>query len=184
MAADELLLGSKLRTCLDLLQPNSLQQDESKQLQQKQDDDSTARSRKFIVGDLVSVHNLRQGDKCLPGAVIRRTGPVSFYVAMDNGVVSRCHQDQLRSRLTASTSGPVVSATAEESPLPSSDLTVDVGDSEVPGPNPRMSTTQMSSHSVCIYSSCVRNPLERITLTLIFVLLCVVMTLFCIECVP
>jgi len=161
LAPDELLLGRKLRTRLDLLRPNSPQRVESKQLQQKQDHDSKARSREFIVGDLVSVRNFGQGDKWLPGVVIERTGPVSSCVAMDNGVVRRCHQDQLRSRLAASTSGPVGSATTEESPLPSSDLTVDVGDSEVPGPTPRTSTTQTSTPSVRVYPSRVRNPPER-----------------------
>ena len=161
LAPDELLLGRKLRTRLDLLRPNSPQRVESKQLQQKQDHDFKARPREFIVGDLVSVRNFGQGDKWLPGVVIERTGPVSCCVAMDNGVVRRCHQDQLRSRLAASTSGPVGSATTEESPLPSSDLTVDVGDSEVPGPTPRTSTTQTSTPSVRVYPSRVRNPPER-----------------------
>ena len=110
------------------------------------------------MGDLVSVRNFGQGEKWLPGVVIRRTGPVSFCNTMDKGVVHRCHQDQLQSWLVASTSDPVGSATTEESPL---DLLADVGDSEPPGPNPQMSTTQTSTPSVCIYPSHVMNPPER-----------------------
>ena len=117
MAPDELLLGQKMRTWLDLLRPNSSQRVESKQLQQKQDHDSTARPHEFTVGDLVSVRSFGQGDQWLPGVVIKRTGPVSFCVAMDQGVVRRCHQDQLPSRSVASTSDPVVSESTEESPL-------------------------------------------------------------------
>jgi len=114
---------------------------------------------KFIVGDLVSFHNFGKSDKWLSGVVIERT--VQFlFVSMDNGVVRRCHQDQLRSRLVASTSGPVGSATTEES-LPCSDLTVGVGDSEVPWPTPRTSTTQTSTPSVRTYPSRVRNPPKR-----------------------
>ena len=128
---------------------------ESKQLQQKQDHDSTARSREFTVGGLVSVRNFGQGDKWLPGVVIKRTGPVSFCVAMDQGVVRRCHQDQLRSRSVASVSDPIVSETTEESPLP--DITADVGDSESPGHNPPLSTPARA------YPSRVRNPPDRFT---------------------
>ena len=155
MAPDELLLGRKMRTRLDLLRPNSSQRVESKQLQQKQDHDSTARSREFTVGDLVSVCNFGQGDKWLPGVVIKRTGPVSFCVAMDQGVVRRCHQDQLRSRSVASVSDPIVSETTEESPLP--DNAADVGDSESPGHNPPLSTPARA------YPSRVRNPPDRFT---------------------
>jgi len=88
-------------------------------------------------------------------------GLVQFLcVTVDNGVVRRCHQHQLRSRLAASTSGLVGSATTEESHQPSSDLTVGVGDSEVPGPTPQTSTTQTST-PVHTYPSRVRNPPER-----------------------
>ena len=107
-------------------------------------------------------------------------------------MVHRCHQDQLQSWLVASTSDPVGFVTTEESPLPSSDLIADVGDSEPPGPNPQMFTTQTSTYSFCAHLSlsCEESSGKVRTKSLTatntnfdLCLLCVAMTLFCITCV-
>lgn len=95
LAPAELLLGRRLRTCLDLLKPNTADRVEQKQMQQKARHDSCARTRSFQVGHTVFVRNYGAGPVWLPAKVVARSGPVSFQVAVENGRLRRCHQDQL-----------------------------------------------------------------------------------------
>ncbi len=46
------------------------------------------------------VKNFESGRRWLPGTIIKETGPVSFYVRLqDDGRQKHCHQDQLRTRV-------------------------------------------------------------------------------------
>jgi hypothetical protein len=85
---------------LDLLKPHTAKRVESKQLQQKTKHDATAKSRVVCVGDTVFVKNFGGGNRWLAGKVIKKTGPVSFHIRLDDGRYRRCHQEQLRFRVT------------------------------------------------------------------------------------
>ena len=90
MTPAELLLGRQPRTKLYLLKPNTAARVEAKQMRQKADHDSSARSRAFIVG----TKNFGQGPRWLAGEVTEVTGPVSFLVTLHgNGRLVRRHQD-------------------------------------------------------------------------------------------
>ena len=73
-------------------------------------------------------------EKWIPRTIVKVTGPVSYQVRLENGTVTRCHLDHIRSR---------VAAAPEQSPAPtpveSSDddcfLSPDVG-STTPIPAP------------------------------------------------
>ena len=100
ISPSELLLGRRPRTRLDLLKPHTAERVENRQQQQKTKHDSIAKSRKFQVGDTVFLKNHGIGHNWLPGTIIKTTGPVSYSVRLEDGRVRRCHQDQLRSRVT------------------------------------------------------------------------------------
>ena len=94
----ELLLGRLPRTRLDLLKLNMAKRVESKQNQQKQNHDFTARSRALTQEDKVYVKTFGQGQRWLPGEIVEVTGPVSFMVKLLDGRLLRYHQDNLRIR--------------------------------------------------------------------------------------
>lgn len=94
----ELLLGRRPRSRLDLLKPHTARRVERNQLKQKMQHDSRARERNFDVGDHVFVRNYHQGDKWLPGVLLKKTGPISFTAKLADGRYRRCHQDQIRQR--------------------------------------------------------------------------------------
>ena len=97
----ELLLGRQPRTKFDLLRPNAAERVESKQLQQKENHDGSARDRGFHIGDPVYAKNFGQGQRWWPGIVVEVTGPVSYRVSLESGHVIRRHQDHLRIRRNA-----------------------------------------------------------------------------------
>jgi len=61
----------------------------------------------------VYVKNQGEGVNWLPGVIIKCTGPVSFHVKLNDGRERRCHQDQLRNRVSQADS-----ETEEESETP------------------------------------------------------------------
>jgi len=85
------LLGRRPRSRLDLLKPHTAGRVERNQLKQKMQHDSRARERNFDVGDHVFVRNYHQGDKWLPGVLLKKTGPVSFTAKLADGRYRRCH---------------------------------------------------------------------------------------------
>ena len=101
VSPSELLLGRRIRTRLDLLKPHTADRVERRQSQQKAQHDTRARPRKFELGETVFVKNFGPGQKWLPGKVVEMTGPVSYRVEMEDGRERRCHQDQVRIRVTA-----------------------------------------------------------------------------------
>ncbi|CAI5774164.1 Hypothetical predicted protein [Podarcis lilfordi] len=58
--------------------------------------DQTART--FFPRDLVWVRNYSRGSRWVAGVVTRASGPVSYYVTLENGQVWKRHIDQLRRR--------------------------------------------------------------------------------------
>lgn len=87
----ELLVGKRLRTRLDLLQPSLSRHVEGKQLQQKNLHDSVTKLCKFAVLDKVYVRNFGQGKRWLHGVVEEVTRPVSYGVRVEGGSVRCCH---------------------------------------------------------------------------------------------
>jgi len=68
-----------------------------KQQQQKQTHDLWACTRSFTIGDLVYARSYGSGQSnWIPAHIVQRTGPVSFKVKLDSGIICRRHQDQLR----------------------------------------------------------------------------------------
>ena len=101
---------------------------EKKQNQHKAQQDTKAKSRVFSVGETVFVKNYGSGRRWLPGTIVQITGPVSYQVKLEDGRLRRCHQDQLRQRVTAP-DAPTVSDEGLE--MESSDVTILIP-SEVP----------------------------------------------------
>ena len=95
----ELLMGRRLRSRLDLIRPNSAALVEAKQQHQKEAHDRTASIRTFSEGEAVYARNFSQGEKWIPGRILKRTGPLSFRIQLEQGqIVWRRHQDQIRKR--------------------------------------------------------------------------------------
>lgn len=95
----ELLLGRRVQTRLDLLKPHTAERVESNQNKQKVKHDAGSKSRTFQTGDSVFAKNFGVGCRWLPGKIVKKTGPVSFHVHLEDGRQRRCHQDHLRLRV-------------------------------------------------------------------------------------
>jgi hypothetical protein len=92
----ELLLNRKLKTRLDLIQPNLRERVERKQCQQQINHPCKSKSE-FQEGDHVYVKNYGvQGDKWLKGHVIEKNGSVSFKVKLNGQNVVKRHIDQMK----------------------------------------------------------------------------------------
>ena len=94
----QLLMGRSLRTQLDLLQPNLGNRVRDKQAQQKTVHDYHARERVIKTGDLVYAKDFRKLKSWIPGTVVKKTGPVSAEIQLEDGQIIRRHQDHLRIR--------------------------------------------------------------------------------------
>ena len=66
----------------------------SKQQQQKQAHDLRAHTHSFTISDLVYVCGYGSGQSnWIPAHIVQRTGPVSFKVKLDSGIICCRHQD-------------------------------------------------------------------------------------------
>ena len=92
----QLLMGRRLRTHLDLLHP-----DTSKNIIEKQQKCVQGKPRKFQIGDKLFARNFR-GPHWIPVTVTRVTGPLSYQVESDSGIMLRRHVDHLRTRYSDS----------------------------------------------------------------------------------
>ena len=91
VSPSELLMGRRLRTSLDLLHP-----DTSCKVSEKQD--KLIRNkvpRKFDIGDKLFAKNFH-GTEWIPVKVTKVTGPLSYEVQTNSGIVLRRHVDHLR----------------------------------------------------------------------------------------
>ena len=100
LSPSELFLQRKIRTRLDLLKPDVETLVASKQACQKKHHDSHAKYRQLSPGQLVMARDFRSTSKWIPGAIVDRTGPLSYTVKLGNGKIIRRHIDQLRDRST------------------------------------------------------------------------------------
>eukprot|EP00731_Ephydatia_muelleri_P033589 Em0033g5a len=96
----ELLYGRRLRSRLDALHPNLAERVERRQQGQKAAHDTNAVERSFQEQESVYVKYYARGGrwKWVPGKITKCKGPLSFDVVLENGIVCRRHQDQLRKR--------------------------------------------------------------------------------------
>ena len=92
----ELLCGRKLKTHIDLCHPTVQKSVAQHQQTQKINHDKTALEREFNIQDRVYVKNFGRGDKWLPGNIVKSTGPVSYKVETDSGLLIRRHADHIR----------------------------------------------------------------------------------------
>eukprot|EP00057_Strongylocentrotus_purpuratus_P013236 XP_011667710.1 PREDICTED: uncharacterized protein K02A2.6-like [Strongylocentrotus purpuratus] len=100
----ELLMNRKLRTRITSVLPDVNATVEKKQFAQTIAH-TTHALREFNVVDDVLVRNYARGNQWLPGKITDRTGPVSYVVnvSVDGATLKwKCHVDQLRSRVSSS----------------------------------------------------------------------------------
>ena len=94
----ELLFNRRLRTRLDLIRPDVRHREETQQLSQKEQHDNTRTAQQFAEGDKVLVKNFSSGPKWKKAHIESRTGPLSYTVKYEDGVVTRRHVDHLLKR--------------------------------------------------------------------------------------
>ena len=132
VAPCELLMGRKLRSCLDLVFPDIAGRVQHRQEKQKVNHDNEKPLREFQVSDSVYVQNfIGWGPRWLEGTVVKIMGSRSYSVELKNGMVVRRHIDSIRSRVetdnpsdsdgeeTLASSTPTVPPTAETEDNPS-----------------------------------------------------------------
>lgn len=88
----ELLMNRKLRTLLDTIHPDHIQR---KKTEQQVFDNNKKRNRESEVGCRIRYRNYSNGPKWLPGRIVDKTGPSSYKVQTDDGLVINRHIDQL-----------------------------------------------------------------------------------------
>ena len=81
----ELLMGRKLRSQLDLLQPDTTSHVLDKQTTQKLNHDKHTKERSFEVSDPVLVYNFSNGPKWLSGTIIQIHGNCNYTIELTNG---------------------------------------------------------------------------------------------------
>lgn len=93
-------MGRRLRSCLDLLQPNLTSKVQQSQLTQQQNHDTKKPYRQFVEGDLVYAENFSATSdiKWLPGKVTKITGPLSYIIELSDGNTVRRHVHHIKAR--------------------------------------------------------------------------------------
>ncbi|KAG8172131.1 hypothetical protein JTE90_025695 [Oedothorax gibbosus] len=131
----ELLMGRRLRSCLDRLHPYFL---EDQMVRQEHQFEKTSNRplRQFEIDDPVLIRNYSQGLEWIPAVVTKSTGPVSYRASTESGEILRRHVDQMIKRVPSSNpaldlavlpdSHPAVPAVVQEElvALPSEQLPV------------------------------------------------------------
>lgn len=74
-------------------------------MKQKCYHDQHAKERHLSVGDGVYTKNFSSGPTWIPGKVQKRTGPLSYTIALGNGQVVRWHIDQVRTKYVVAPAG-------------------------------------------------------------------------------
>ncbi|XP_032997803.1 uncharacterized protein K02A2.6-like [Lacerta agilis] len=87
----ELLMGRRLTTLLDCIHPD-------RALEQRPHTMERKAPKGFAPGDPVYVRNYGFGPGWVPGTIERCTGPVSYEVRLEGGLVWKRHLDQIRPR--------------------------------------------------------------------------------------
>ena len=94
----ELLMGRKLRSHLDLVQPDLSSRVLKRQAGQKAGHDKRVKERTIDIDDQVYVRNFGSGSKWLPGVVTTKHGLRMFEVELSDGRKVRRHLNQIRKR--------------------------------------------------------------------------------------
>ncbi|XP_055711433.1 uncharacterized protein K02A2.6-like [Phlebotomus papatasi] len=94
----ELLMGRRLKTLLSKVLPDELEEG------RKVD----GQARQFAVGDHVFARNYGSGPKWIAATIVEKTGPVSYQVQLESGVLWRRHINQLISRTLGTSAQPNV----------------------------------------------------------------------------
>ena len=87
--------------------------------------------RVFKAGETVLVKNYGSGCRWLPGRIMEASGPVSFRVRLEDGRLTRCHQDQIRPRLVENETSEM-SQTAVDDTLPTASTSSGTSEEAVP----------------------------------------------------
>ena len=67
-----------------------------KQAEQARHHDCHSTSREMIVGQNVMARNFRQGEKWIPGIIVKRLGPLTYLIELKQGLRWTRHIDHLR----------------------------------------------------------------------------------------
>lgn len=95
----ELLMGGRLRSRLDLLQPDLPSKIEFSQATQKSNHDLKKPYRTFVKGDLVYAENFTSNNqKWMPGIIDKVTGPLSYVIKLPDESTIRRHIDHIKAR--------------------------------------------------------------------------------------
>ena len=94
----ELLMGRKLRSHLDLLQPDLSSRILARQAAQKTEHDKRSKERTFEEDDQVYIRNFSNGPKWLPGKISTVLGSRHFEVKLNDGRMVKRHLDHVRIR--------------------------------------------------------------------------------------
>ena len=144
----ELLCGRKIKTHLDLVHPTVQSSVSQHQCKQKLNYDRTSSEREFGIHDSVYVKNYGKGERWIPGQIVESTGPVSYKVRANDGLLMRRHSDQIRVTCAQEyESDTPLSSDTSDIPLPDSkSVVVDLGKPESPASiRPQPLTNQCES---------------------------------------
>jgi hypothetical protein len=98
LAPSELLMKRQLRTRLDIMRPDVGKTVEQAQKRQQTAYRSSPQTNEFKEGDLVWARNYREGDKWVRATVVKRQGPLTYKVRVNDSLVWKRHVDQLKPR--------------------------------------------------------------------------------------
>uniref|UniRef100_A0A5S6QAX4 RNA-directed DNA polymerase n=1 Tax=Trichuris muris TaxID=70415 RepID=A0A5S6QAX4_TRIMR len=93
----ELLMGRKLKTCLDRMHPDYVTE---KQLKQDIQTADCKRKRIFQPNDPVYIRSYDSASQWIPATVTKPTGPVSYETVTQEGKTVKRHTDQILKRIT------------------------------------------------------------------------------------
>ena len=94
----ELLMGRKLRSHLDLLQPDLSSRVLVRQTAQKTEHDKYSKERSLEMEDQVYVRGFGNGPRWIPGTIVKVHGSRSFEIKLSDGRMVRRHLDHIRLR--------------------------------------------------------------------------------------
>ena len=98
ISPSELLYGRRIRSHLDLIQPNLSSHVEAKQGAQNKHHDCHSRDCTFQIGDAVFVKNFGNGPNWLPGQIKKVCGPVSYGITLNDDWLFKRHIDHIQVR--------------------------------------------------------------------------------------
>ena len=87
VSPSELFFQRKLRTRFNLLRPDTKSVVTSKQADQKMGHDKHSKLRSLFPGQPVMVRDFRKHNKWIPGHILKKLGPVTYSVEIENGHV-------------------------------------------------------------------------------------------------